>query len=225
MEQVEPSEDNQAKQQPQPQQAQQPTPVSMENVCPVRDLISNQYVCSMCKKVCGTQASFKLHLNVHRKVSCIFCYRKFLNATAMEQHVKEVHTDNKVPQYHCKLEGCKERFRTQVESFRHLRSSHRTKFVYRCKHCADCFLNVRELFRHKKVHNPHQLDYDAKWRCSICGETFDNLDQLMTLTRIHSENSYECDECNWKFSIVSELSIHRRDIHDTRRHSCYWCTR
>ena len=225
IEQVEPSEDKQAKQQPQPQQAQQPTLASMENIHPVWDPISNQYVCSMCRNVCGTQASFRLHLNVHRKVSCIFCYRKFLNASAMEQHIKEAHTDSKVPQFHCKLEGCKEWFRTQVESFRHLRSTHKTKFVYRCKHCADCFLTVKELFRHKKVHNPHQLDYDAKWRCSICGETFDNLDQLMNHTRIHPENSYACDECTWKFSIVSELSIHGHDIHDTRKHSCYWCTR
>ena len=225
MEQVEPGEDDQAKQQPQPQQARQPTPVSTENVHPVWDPVSNQYTCSVCKKVCGTLASFKLHLNVHCKVSCIFCYRKFLNATAMEQHIKEVHTDSKVPQYHYKLEDCKERFRTQGKSFRHLRSSHRTKFVYRCKNCADCFLTMKELFRHKETHNPHQLSFGAKWRCSICGEIFDNLDQLMTHTRIHTQNSFECDECNWKFSTVSELTIHGRDIHDSRRHSCFWCPR
>ena len=156
----------------------------MENVRPVRDPISNQYVCSMCKKVCGTQASFRLHLNVHRKVSCMFCYRKFLNASAMEQHIKEAHTDSKVPQYHCKLEGCKEWFKTQIESFRHLRSSHRTKFVYRCKHCADCFLTVKELFRHKKVHNPHQLPFTKpNGDAALAVKTFDNVAQLMTHTQ------------------------------------------
>ena len=153
----------------------------------------------------------------------MFCYRKFLNATSLEQHIKETHTDNKVPQYHCKLEGCKERFKTQIESFRHMRTSHRSKFVYRCKHCADCFLTVRELFRHKKVHNPRQLPFEAKWACSICGETFDDLDQLMTHTRTHTENSYACDECTWKFSMVAELNIHGHDIHNTRQHACHWC--
>ena len=221
MEKVAPGEGDQAKQQPQPQQAQQPTPASTKNVRPVRDPISNQYVCSLCKKVCSTLASFKLHLNVHCKVSCMFCYRKFLNATSLEQHMKETHTDSKVPQYHCKLDGCKERFKTQIESFRHMRTSHRSKFVYRCKHCADCFLTVRELFRHKKIHSPRQLPFEAKWVCSICGKAFDDLDKLMTHTRTHTQNSYECDECNWKFSLVAELNIHGRDIHDIRQHACY----
>ena len=154
IEQVEPSEDDQAKQQPQPQQAQQPTPASMENVRPVRDPISNQYVCSMCKKVCGTQASFRLHLNIHRKVFCMFCYRKFLNASAMEQHIKEAHTDSKVPQFHCKLEGCKERFRTQVESFRHLRSSHRTKNCLQMQALCRLFPNCKRTFQTQEGPQP-----------------------------------------------------------------------
>ena len=47
----------------------------------------------------------------------------------------------------------------------------------------------------------------------------------MEHTRIHMENSYECDECNWRFTLISELTIHGREFHDTREHACYWCTR
>ena len=43
--------------------------------------------------------------------------------------------------------------------------------------------------------------------------------------KIHTENSYECDECNWRFTLISELTIHGREFHDTREHACYWCTR
>ena len=45
---------------------------------------------------------------------------------------------------------------------------------------------------------------------------FDNLNQLMEHTRIHTENTYECDECNWRFTLISELTIHGREFHDTR---------
>ena len=43
--------------------------------------------------------------------------------------------------------------------------------------------------------------------------------------RIHTENSYECDECNWRFTLISELTIHGREFHGTREHACYWCMR
>ena len=49
--------------------------------------------------------------------------------------------------------------------------------------------------------------------------------QLMEHTRIHTENSYECDECNWRFALISEITLHGREFHDTREQACYWCTR
>ena len=52
-----------------------------------------------------------------------------------------------------------------------------------------------------------------------------NLTQLMEHTRIHTENSYECDECNWRFTLISELTIHGSEFNDTREHACHWCTR
>ena len=143
----------------------------------------------------------------------------------MDEYVKEVHKVSKLPQYHCKLESCTERFGTQIESFRHLRNDHRSLLRYRCKKCKNSFFTVEELFRHHKIHDKNHLPFEAKWSCSRCGEIFDNLTQLMEHTRIHTENSYECDECNWRFTLISELTIHVREFHDTREHACHWCTR
>ena len=120
--------------------------------------------------------NFRLHLNIHRKVSCKFCYRKFLNVSSMDEHVKEVHKVSRLPQYHCKLESCTERFGTQIESFRHLRNEHRSLLRYRCKKCKDSFFTVEELFRHHKIHDKNHLPFEAKWSCSRCGEIFDKLD-------------------------------------------------
>ena len=222
-EQVERSQEDQAKTQPQPQ-SDQPTPAIQANVRPVRGP-TGKYTCNLCKKSFGTMANFRLHLNIHRKVSCKFCYRKFLNVSSMDEHVKEVHKVSKLPQYHCKLESCTEWFRTQIESFRHLRNEHRSLLRYRCKKCKDSFFTVEELFRHHKIHNKNHLPFEAKWSCSRCGEIFDNLTQLMEHTRIHTENSYECDECNRRFTLLSELTIHGREFQDTREHACHWCTR
>ena len=221
-EQVEPSQEDQAKTQPQPQ-PDQLTPAIQVNVCPVRGP-TGKYNCNLCKKSFGTMANFRLHLNIHCKVSCKFCYRKFLNVSSMDKHVKEVHKVSKLPQYHCKLESCTEQFGTQIESFRHLRNEHRSLLRYRCKKCKDSFFTV-ELFRHHKIHDKNHLPFEAKWSCSRCGEIFDNLIQLMEHTRIHTENSYEWDECNWRFTLISELTIHGHEFHDTREHACHWCTR
>ena len=186
---------------------------------------TSKYNCNLCKKSFGTMANFRLHLNIHCKVSCNFCYRKFLNASSMDEHVKEVHKVSRLPQYHCKLESCTEWFGTQIESFRHLRNEHRSLLRYRCKKCKDSFFTVEELFRHHKIHDKNHLPFEAKWSCSRCGEIFDNLTQLMEHTRIHTENSFECDECNWRFTLISELTIHGREFHNTREHACHWCTR
>ena len=215
-EQVEPGDGDKAKTQPQQQQTDQQAPVSESNVHPDRDPVG-RYICNLCKQTCGTLADFKLHLNIHRKVLCKFCFRKFLNTSSLTKHVDEVHKDSQVPQYHCKIESCKEQFRTQKESFRHLRLKHRDLFKYRCKKCKDSFHTVEELFRHGKLHDTHHLPFEAKWRCSRCGEVFDNLNQLMEHTRTHTQN--------WRFSSISELTIHGREFHNTREHSCYWCTR
>ena len=223
LEQVEPSQEDQAKTQPQPQ-PDQPTLAIQANVHPVRGPTS-KYTCNLCKKSFGTMANFRLHLNIHRKVSCKFCYRKFLNVSSMDEHIKEVHKVSKLPQYHCKLESCTEWFGIQIESFRHLRNEHRSLLRYRCKKCKDSFFTVEELFRHHKIHDKNHLPFEAKWSCSRCREIFDNLTQLMEHTRIHTENSYECDECNWRFTLISELTIHGHEFHDTREHACYWCTR
>ena len=110
-EQVEPNQEDQAVTQLQPDQ---PTPAIQENVHPVRGPAS-RYICNICKKSFGTTTNFRLHLNVHRKVSCKFCYRKFLNASSMDEHVQEVHKASKLAQYQCKLESCTEWFESQIE--------------------------------------------------------------------------------------------------------------
>ena len=222
-EQVEPSQEDQAKTQLQPQ-PDQPTLAIQANICPVCGP-TGKYNCNLSKKSFGTIANFRLHLNIHRKVSCKFCYRKFLNVSSMDEHVKEVHKVSRLPQYHCKLESCTKWFGTQIESFRHLRNEHRSLLRYRCKKCKDSFFTVEELFRHHKIHDKNRLPFEAKWSCSRCREIFDNLTELMEHTRIHTENSYECDECNWRFTLISELTIHGREFHDTREHACHWCTR
>ena len=66
-EQAEPSQEDQAKTQLQPQ-PDQPTPVIQVNVRPVRGP-TGKYNCNLCKKSFGTMANFRLHLNIHHKVS------------------------------------------------------------------------------------------------------------------------------------------------------------
>ena len=89
-EQVEPSQEDQAKTQLQPQ-PDKPNPAIQANVHPVRGPTS-KYNCNLCKKSFGTMVNFRLHLNIHRKVSCKFCYRKFLNVSSLGIGVRNAKT-------------------------------------------------------------------------------------------------------------------------------------
>ena len=182
-----------------------------------------RYICSFCKVVCDTEANYKLHLNQHKKVLCKFYHRKFLGSDGMEEHVAVMHHDKKQPQYRCKVSDCKERFATHVESLEHLRRNHRSQFRFRCRSCMESFTNLEELFSHGIAHEERHLPIQGVWLCSICAEKFNNLHRLMEHMGTHAENSYQCDECNCKFSLVSELTIHSCDVHATRKFACYFC--
>ena len=147
-EQLEPDEGDQAKQDlPEPKPA-----VSKVTDRPVHDPVG-RYICSICKVVCDTLISYKIHLVQHRKVPCKYCHRKFINTDSLEVHVAEMHRNKKQPQYKCKASDCDKCFTTHVESLAHLRFNHRSQFKFRCKRCMDCFTNLEDLFYHGAVHD------------------------------------------------------------------------
>ena len=114
----------------------------------------------------------------------------------------------------------------------HQSQVHKSAFPWRCsyKDCFDCLRTIEGLLKHGKTHGKESWDdtptpEDKKqwYICSLCGETFDKLAELMTHTRVHSENKYKCDKCDWHFYLISVLSLHGWDCHDTRHYACEWC--
>ena len=185
-------------------QPDQPTLAIQANVPPFADQPADTFVTYVRNHLVHWQISGYTLMYTAR------CHVNFVSESSsmpssMEEHVKETHKASKLPQYHCKQDGCTKWFGTQIESFRHLRSEHRNLFKYRCKKCKNSFSTVQELFRHHKLHDKNHLPFEAKWSCSRCGEIFHNLNQLMEHTRIHTENTYKCDECNWRFTLISEF--------------------
>ena len=191
------------------------------------------FVCGKCNMYCQTAASFKIHLATHKKTPCPFCPQKFFNAASRNKHIDLKHSNRRNRKLNCRLApACTETFNNMKELGIHSRQVHREAYPFRCnyKDCFDCYGTIDGLVKHGKTHGKESWDEthtpeDKKdwYKCSLCTETFDSLAQLLSHTQVHEENKYKCDECDWHFYLIPGLTLHGRDCHNTRYHTCMWC--
>ena len=171
--------------------------------------------CGKCNVYYPTEASFKIHINVHKTIPCPFCLQKFLNTASRDKHIRDGHKDKINTRVSCGVADCPEKFPTEKELRMHLRHQHRVVFMWRCKEtdCLDCFEDITGLLQHGASHGRESHVKDPSGRrqwfiCSTCREMFDTLHQLMIHTGTHPENKYKCDECGWYFNFIHALAIH-----------------
>ena len=189
------------------------------------------FICDKCNMYCSTAASFKIHLA--KKTPCPFCPQKFYYAASRNKHVDLKPSNRRNRKLNCRLApDCKETFSNMKELGIHSRQAHRDMYPFRCnyKDCFDCYRMIDGLVKHGKMHGKETWDAthnpeDKKdqYKCSLCPETFDHVAQLLSHTQVHEENKYKCDECDCHFYLIPGLTLHGRDCHDTRYHTCTWC--
>ena len=158
---------------------------------------------------------------------------EILHPASRNKHINEKHDNRHNRKLNCRLApACEETFNSLKELGIHSRRVHKSAFPWRCsyKDCFDCFRTIEGLVKHGKTHGKESWDdthtpEDKKdqYICSLCSETFDKLTELMVHTQVHPENKYKCDECDWHFYLISVLSLHGWDCHNTRHHACEWC--
>ena len=138
--------------------------------------------CGKCNVYCPTEASFKIHINVHKTVPCPFCPQKFLNTASRDKHICEWHKDKINTRVSCRVTGCPEKLPNEKELRMHLRCQCRVAFMWRCKEsdCLDCFEDITGLLQHGVSHGRESHVKDPSGRrqqfiCSICRGMFDTL--------------------------------------------------
>ncbi|XP_041985604.1 zinc finger protein 62-like [Aricia agestis] len=138
-----------------------------------------QYICDMCGKEYSQKCSLMFHLACTHGFSnnirtCLWCDKKFLNASTLKQHeVKHTRERN----FTCEI--CGGKFVTNRALIYH-RRLHTGERPYPCDICGESFLNSSRRMMHKRrVH----LGPDKE--CEICSAKFHSNTELQRHKRRH----------------------------------------
>lgn len=126
------------------------------------------FQCSHCLKHCGSERILRDHMRHHvNNVKCQFCDMTCPNASALKQHVKFRHSDERpfkcdVCSYTCKMPS---------DLARH-REFHNAVLAYHCdvEGCNFSARSMQTVKRHQKVE--HQGIDLYRYECHVCGQRY-----------------------------------------------------
>lgn len=151
------------------------------------------------------------------------CNASFSSRADLHNHIKE-HTSTLVGSrgvnrdYKCRWQGCEkmEAFGTKNHLDRHMANHTRYK-PYVCSICGHCCVTQQQLNNHTTTHTrskPFACDYPG------CTKTFSVKTALSTHKRTHTNDKpFACRFCGDKYADSSNLSKHRKTVHEDERTS------
>ncbi|KRT86463.1 hypothetical protein AMK59_944, partial [Oryctes borbonicus] len=186
------------------------------------------YICSACDVSFETLLEAKLHRRTskHRcsvqtkrsksdttivlEKKCQYCEETLENIIALQEHLKEKHSEHNHSCAHCG-----KTFTIPQQLTVHLRSKactfqHGERYTNNCDKCPFSTESMSELLYHKVLHSESQLVYPEsgeankkratqKYKCPMCHKFFSKL-SLRCHIRLHTkERPYTCVNCNSTF--------------------------
>ncbi|KAJ8922309.1 hypothetical protein NQ315_004251 [Exocentrus adspersus] len=181
-----------------------------------------------------------VHLNKFN-FHCDKCNRGFNYQCELNHHHKTVHEQHKFTCEHCN---------------KAYKSSGVSKIliippILKCDTCDKCFLDMKRLQKHKRVHKEKTIPCDLckkvfkekyllvnhkevkhfknlkYFNCLLCDRKF----HQKNLLRRHIENThlnkfkFHCDICDRGFNYQSELDLHCKNVHEEPRFTCKHCSK
>ncbi|XP_017076716.2 LOW QUALITY PROTEIN: protein suppressor of hairy wing [Drosophila eugracilis] len=154
------------------------------------------YSCTVCNQAFAVKEVLNRHMKRHtgeRPHKCDECGKSFIQATQLRTHSK-----THIRPFAC--EQCEEKFKTEKQLERHVKSHSRTKRpVFSCTECKRTFRTTALLKEHMDEgnHSPKQqrvakrpaIKIMERTDCAICDKNFDSSETL----RRHIRTVHECD--------------------------------
>nr|XP_049695797.1 zinc finger X-chromosomal protein [Helicoverpa armigera] len=175
-----------------------------------------KYPCPQCDKKFQWRGNLLRHLNSHvaranGELVCEPCNRTFSSIATYKQHMKisRKHVSENDFKYMCS--DCGKRFANKTRLKDHVDWEHLKNYRHTCNVCQKVFKSHTSLYLHKQV--VHKKD-SAEHLCDHCGKPFPNQGKLRVhvLAR-HSGATHACGACGARFSWLSCLSRHCRNLH------------
>ena len=148
-----------------------------------------EFICSLCQKSFGTNASLQKHRIVHNEES------KYDSFQSDKQVIKQfvdpkTHHISHTGEKHFKCSLCQKSFSLSVQLNKHM-VVHTGAKEYYCSYCDMAFLRNGDLKRHKVTHNKNR-----DFNCSYCGKLFTQSHHLKRHIVTHTGvRGYECLQC------------------------------
>ena len=145
---------------------------------------------------------------------CIHCGKVFGGSSNMIKHVRSVHEKIKET-YPCGQ--CPKLYQSRSARYLHRKADHEGVRHY-CDKCERWFSRKHHLVEH--MESEHE---EKTLGCELCGKYFSRRGLSDHKRAVHRGTTFDCTECEQKFTTLGNLTNHRKNKHEKIRYHCEQC--